>query len=500
MMKKIYFVAVLFLLGSCTDFLQENVRGVISPNNFYNSDQEAIQAANGLYLDFRTGNTYKGWQGISAWTLFGSDEMMPSRIFGGLAPIMDYNLTETNYGNAYGVWRDLYSAVGDANSVLVNVDGNAKISKATQNLVVGEALFLRALAYYHLTALWGDVPYFLEDLPLDEVAVMGRSDMTKIRSQMVEDLIKSEALLPSANQGPNIGRATKWSAKFLRTRFYLWQKNWAGALAASQDIINNSPHKLMPTYSAVFDLKNQFNSEAIFGFDFTKDAPNNTQDITDSFNPRLRDEPKVAKLRNEFAAKLSARNEEFNGYGLNVPLNDLIDKFPKNDLRRPYTLLNNYLGYDLTFTYLTKRTNFDFVNSPRGNHGESWITMRLAQVYLMAAEAANEVGKTPEALNYLNKIRERAYSPANPVTTTNQAELRKAIQDEYKWELAGESERRYDLIRWGILVETVKKANYGIFKGNENIKPYMVKLPIPQQEIDLNPNLLESDPTNNGYR
>ncbi|PWJ57602.1 putative outer membrane starch-binding protein [Dyadobacter jejuensis] len=499
-MKKIYLVLVIFFLGSCSSFLEENVRGVISPSNFYNSDQEAIQAANGLYLDFRTGNLYKGWQGITSWTFFGSDEMMSSRIFGGLAPILDYNLTETNYGNAYGLWRDLYSAVGDANSVLVNVEDNEKISAATRDLVIGEALFLRALAYYHLTALWGDVPYFLEDLPLDEVAVLGRSDMVQIRQQMVQDLIQSESLLPSTNTGANVGRATKWSAKFLRTRFYLWQKDWAGALEASQDIINNSPHQLMPTYGEVFNLNNQFNAEAIFGFDYTKDAPNNTQDITDSFNPRLRDEPKNAALRNEFSAKLAAIGEEFNGYGLNVPLNDLIDKFPKDDLRRPYTLLQSYLGYDLNFTYLTKRTNFDFVNSPRGNHGEAWITMRLAQVYLMAAEAANELGKTTESLAYLNRIRERAYSPAQPVTTTDQSALRKAIQDEYKWELAGESERRYDLIRWGILVETVQNANYGIFKGNENIQPHMVKLPIPQQEIDLNPALLESDPTNNGYR
>ncbi|UBM59140.1 RagB/SusD family nutrient uptake outer membrane protein [Marinilongibacter aquaticus] len=499
-MKYIYLITSLFFLSSCSNFLEENVRGIISPNNFYNSDQEAIQAANGLYLDFRTGNLYKGWQGITAWTLFGSDEMMPSRIFGGLAPIMDYNLTETNYGNAYNLWRDLYSAIGDANSVLVNVDGNDKISPATQDLVIGEALFLRALAYYHLTALWGDVPYFLEDIPLDEVAVLGRSDMTEIRNQMVQDLIKAEGLLPNANEGDKIGRATKWSAKFLRTRFYLWQEDWDKALETSADIINNSPHKLMSTYGEVFDLNNQFNDEAIFGFDYTKDVPNNTQDITDSFNPRLRDEPRDASLRNEFAGKMLAIGEEFNGYGLNVPLNDLIDKFPENDLRRPYTLMDSYLGYDLNFTYLKKRTNFNFVDSPRGNHGEAWITMRLAQVYLMAAEAANELGRTSESLDYINRIRERAYSPAQPIATSSQTELRKAIQDECKWELAGESERRYDLIRWGILVETVQNANYGIFKGNENIEPNMVKLPIPQQEIDLNPALLDADPSNNGYR
>ncbi|WP_373515969.1 RagB/SusD family nutrient uptake outer membrane protein, partial [Persicitalea sp.] len=133
-------------------------------------------------------------------------------------------------------------------------------------------------------------------------------------------------------------------------------------------------------------------------------------------------------------------------------------------------------------------------------HGEWWITMRLAQVYLMAAEAANELGNTADAYQYVNRIRERAYSPAKPLSGLTQTTLRKAIQDEYKWELAGESERRYDLIRWGILVETIKNTDFGIHEGSKNIQPHMVKLPIPAEEIVLNPKLLESDPTNNGYR
>jgi hypothetical protein len=499
-MRKIAILLTVVFLSSCSGFLEENVRGIISPNNFYNSDQEAIQAANGIYQDMRAGNLYGGWQGLTAFTVFGSDESMPSRIFGGLGAIMDYNLTETNYGNAYSIWRDLYGTIGDANSVIVNVDGNENLSAQTQDKVIGEALFLRALAYYHLTALWGDVPFFTEDLPLDEVAVLGRTNKDEIRTAMIADLKRAEGLLPSANQGSDLGRATKWAAKFLRTRFHLWEQDWASALSSSKDIIDNSPHALMSTYGDVFEIGNQFNKEAIFGFDFTKDVPGNAQAITDSFNPRLRDEPKKSALRNEFAAKLNNLGEEFNGYGLAVPLTDLITKYPAEDPRRPFNLMNQYLGYDLTFTYYQKRTNFDFINSPRGNHGEWWITMRLAQVYLMAAEAANEMGNTGEALTYANEIRRRAYGVDAPLTATGQSGIRTAIQNELKWELAGESERRYDLIRWGTLVETVRNSNYGIFKGPGNIKNYMVKLPIPQEEIDLNPVLLESDQTNNGYR
>ena len=78
--------------------------------------------------------------------------------------------------------------------------------------------------------------------------------------------------------------------------------------------------------------------------------------------------------------------------------------------------------------------------------------------------------------------------------------FRQAIYDERKWELAGESHRRLDLVRWGILVDVVKNAKFKVYTPAINVKPFHVLLPIPPQELLLNPNLLKSDPTNNGYR
>jgi hypothetical protein len=494
-MKKLIILFLVIGLTSCDDFLKENVRGIISPNNFYNSDPEAIQAANGLYVTYRE-NVYRNWQGISAWQYFGTDEIMPSRIFGGLAAIMDYNLTETNYGNAYGMWQDLYRVVGDANSVILNLQDNVKISEAVKNRSLGEAYFLRALAYHNLTSIWGDVPFYTEDLTLAEVGELGRMDKSQIRTAMIADLKTAEGLLPSSYTGSNIGRASKWAAKFLRTRLHLWLQEWPAALDASKDIIDNSPHRLLPTYGEIFDVNNQFNEEAIFGWDHLTGVQG--QAITDSFNPRLRDEPKNSSQRGEFAGVLSSRGEEFNGFGLAVPLNDAVEKHP-DDLRKSWNMMDTYLGYDLTYTYLRKRTNFDFVQSPRGNHGEWWITMRMGQVYLMAAEAANEIGD-PSAYNYINTIRDRAYEEDANLAGLSQVEFRRAVQDELKWELLGETERKYDLVRWGIFYETVKNANYGRFSGPNNIQPHMQYAPIPAEEIVLNPALLDSDPTNNGYR
>ncbi|CAN5773274.1 RagB/SusD family nutrient uptake outer membrane protein [soil metagenome] len=502
--KKIYslFVVCFLSFSGCDDFLKEEVRGIINPSNFYTSDAEAILAVNGIYSNLRQNGFHGNWQGIHTFTQIGADELESSRVFGGNEQIQAYTLTESNYSNARELWQRAYRLIGDANSVITNVKDNPKISRSVQTQVIGEALFLRSFAYYHLTNLWGDVPYYDEELPIAEVAALGRKNVTEIRNNLIRDLkrIEDENLLPSTYTGADLGRPTIWAAKMLMAKIYLWQKQWESARNKSLEIINGSPHRLLGKYEDVFDIDNPFNDEVIWAIDFMKDVPGNAQDRTDAFNPRLRDEPKVSSQRNALSAQLSTRNEEFNGYGLTVPILSFIKEFPADDLRRPHNIMTHYLGFELNYQYMPKFMSLNFVNSPRGNHGEATLVFRLADVYLMAAEAENELNGPGNAYQYINAVRARAYEPDKPYTGLSKEALRKAIQDERRWELAAEGHRRYDLIRWGILVETVKNAQYRVYKPGQNIKPIHVKLPIPQEELILNPALLESDPTNNGYR
>ena len=500
-MKKLIILLLSIGLSGCDEFLEEDVRGIISPDNFYNSDVEAIQAVNGLYDGFQSNNLYGQWQGINNFTYFGADIIAPNRVFGGNSAITDYTLTETNYANAYAVWRELFRVVGDANSVIGNVQGNENLSDEIRNRVIGESLFMRAFAYYHLTVLWGDVPFYTDNLTLAEVAVLPRANLTTIRDAMIGDLerIESENLLPSSYSDPSdLGRVTLWVTKTLRAKYLLWEQDWAGARDACMDIINNSPHRLMDTYDEVFDVNNMYNDEVIWGIDFLKDIESSTR--TDSFNPRLRDEPKDSGQRGALRKALADRGEEFNGFGLAVPLPSLYENFPTDDLRKPLSCINEYLGFELKFYYMPKLWNLDFANSPRQNHGELRVIYRLADVYLMAAEAENELNGPANAYQYINRVRERAYEPDQPLTGLSQGDFRTALINERKWELAAEDDRRYDLIRWGILVETVQNSIYPHHDADVNIRPLHLLLPIPAEEIDLNPALLESDPSNNGYR
>ena len=120
----------------------------------------------------------------------------------------------------------------------------------------------------------------------------------------------------------------------------------------------------------------------------------------------------------------------------------------------------------------------------------------------MAAEAQNELGGPGEAYLYINKVRERAFEPDNPLSGLNQTSFREALQEERFFELMGEHQRKRDLIRWGLLAERIQ--NTTVFKQHNarkvNYAPRHHLLPIPLEEIQNNPNLLNTDPTNNGYR
>ncbi len=496
------FVSSLIMVG-CDKFLEEDPRALVSPSNFFNTSSEFELAIVGLYKIYK-GNSLHGKIGLDRYYENGADIIGPNRVFGQVEPTQSYSLSESNIsavGQGAGApltWQNLYAIILNANTILEQLDLNEDISDQEMSVFSAEALFLRSYAYYHLTNLWGDVPYYRENLPIAEIQSLPRTNKTTIRNEILVDLQQAQDFLPSAYGDGKLGRASKWTAATVMVKIYLIQKKWQEARDKALEIINESPHDLLDDYAAVFDLNNEYNQEIIWEIDFVKDTDSN--DWVDHFTPRIRDEPKDADKRGELSAALGERNEGFTGYGLAIPLPDYVNKFPLDDLRRPVNIATEYLGFELNFPYMPKNFNLDQVNSPRGNHADNKIIFRLADVYLMVAEAENELNGPAGAYQYINKVRERAYEPDQPLTSLSQEEFRQAIYDERKWELGGENHRRMDLIRWGILLDVVRNTEYRIYNPAANIQPHHILLPIPPEEFLLNPALLESDPTNNGYR
>nr|WP_299074479.1 RagB/SusD family nutrient uptake outer membrane protein [uncultured Allomuricauda sp.] len=512
--KFLMLLSGLALLGSCDEFLEEDLRDQITPDAFFTNDLEAELAVNGVYRLYHDNNLYRQ-RGLDNYYTSMADIQAASRNVNGA--IHNY-LVQEQTADGNGTWIQLYRVINNTTEFIANLEGNENIGQDAADQAIGELLFLRALAYYHLTNLWGDVPFYTEPLPVLERSVLGRHPKAEIRSAMKADLATAFNLLPSSYSGSDLGRATKWAAATLKAKYHLFDEEWALAKAECDIVIDGGAHRLLDDYAAVFDQSdpaNQYNDEHIFVIDFEADlgGPLNTT-RTDDYNPRIRDEP--ANRNNDtivdgvsgskvqiFQGLLRDINEDMTGFGWSVPLPEfaLRENWQDGDLRYDATIVTEYLGWKLSFPYFRKNWNLDQENSLRSNHPENYIVFRLADVYLMAAEAENELNGPGGAYNYVNAVRARAFEPDQPWSGMSQTEFREAMYEERKFELSAEGHRRMDLIRWGILLDRVQSVQHRAWNNPAaNIQPYHVLLPIPFNQIELNPALLESDQTNNGYR
>lgn len=517
--KNIFIYALLiFSCFSCEKFLEEEPRDIIAPETFFASEADARQAVGGIYAIWKNNSLY-GQVGLDNFYDNGVDIIEPNRVIGFVEPIGNYTINESvadrseQKMSVSDTWKDLYKVVLNANIIIDRVDGNEAILPDVQTEVIAETRFLRGLAYWHITSLWGDAPYYTENIGIDEIKILGRTDEETIIDGALADLQFAEDNLPSIIPDNERGRASKWAAAIVMAKIYMKRQNWQAGLSKCLEIIDQSPHNLLPNYADVFNPSNEYNAEIIWSLDFAKDIRGQFEEGVPSiagngnwrpsmYNPRLRDEPANTDERDALSAALTARGEAFNGTGLQIASKDFEESFPTNDLRRPLNVMDNYLGFDLAFPYMPKNMNLNLETSPRFNHSDNRIVFRLADVYLMAAECENELNGPGNAYQYIHAVRERAYTTQAEweLVGLTQQQFRETIYDERKWELAGEANRKYDLVRWGIFLDVVQNLEYRFWQPNENVRPWHVLLPIPLQELQINPNLLESDPTNNGYR
>ncbi|PWH84452.1 RagB/SusD family nutrient uptake outer membrane protein [Algibacter marinivivus] len=523
--NKLFFYISLIMVTcfSCDSFLEEDPRDIISPENFFANDSDARQSITGLYALIKNNSIY-GQAGLDNWYDNGVDIIEPNRRHPIFEVMGNYTLSEVTADasnqkmSVTDTWLNLYKVILNANVIVDRVTGNGAISDEVQTDVIAQARFMRALAYWHITNLWGDAPFYTEVLTLEEVSSLGRTDKDIILASVLDDLEFAQNNLPSVYPDEDRGRATKWAAAIIEAKILMKAENWQAGLDKCLEIINQSTHSILPVYADVFNPANEYNNEIIWSLDFAKDITGQFEPAFPGrsfagnnywrpslFNPRIRDEPAPGEDQDALRAALAANGQEFNGTGLQIASKDFAEKFPMNDLRRPLNVMDSYEGIQLNHTYMPKFMSLNFETSPRFNHGDNRLVFRLADVALMAAECENERpgGNPNTAFEYIREIRERAFATvgeAEAILGLSQQAFREAIYDERKWELAAEATRRYDLVRWGIYLDVVRNAEFKTYTPNLNIQDRHVLLPIPLNEILLNPNLLESDPTNNGYR
>ena len=464
-------ILVLFQLSGCEAILDKEPIAILDAGSFFQTENDAVQSINAAYnpLLFNNANNNFLWAFAEVTgdaAIPGGDGSRP-----GIVEMETFSYTpRTEELNSY--WKLQFKGITQCNLVLDNIV-KVNMPEGSKNQIIGEALFLRSYYYFLLTQVFGDVPLYLKVTPPDQLKIK-KSSKADIYKQISSDCDKAANLLPLSHNGSNTGRATKGAALALAAKVSLYVNDYNKVLEYTSKI------KALNTYKLVKDYRENF----------MKLSQNNTESVWEIQHTNL--ELGVGNFINQWWASI-----KFLGYGFAEVTPLYVSVFEPNDPRLKFTVaMNNdpYFGliYKNSFsstTYSPRKflqPNSELTQKADGDI--NYPAIRYAEVLLWEAEALIELGRMQEALAPLETVRARARAqtavpgtlPA--ITSTNQVTLRQAVRRERQTELGFELHRFFDLVRWGIAVESLP----GFQKGKHEV------FPIPQTEIDLNPSLLQN--------
>ncbi len=491
-------VISVFIIGiaGCKKTLDQPILGFYSPDNFFTTDANAQFAVNAAYspLMFSSGTDNPLWVvGDVA-----SDDAIKGGNTGDQADfeaINQFNILPTNSA-VEAIWGRYYDGVFKCNVVLDGLTNNTIVSDDVRKSSIAQAKFLRAYYYFILTTTYGNIPLHLKvETPAELQSPAIAQD--SIYAQIEKDCNEAIPDLQDPSSSVPLGVVTKGSAYALLSKVYLFDANLANhyqlAAQAAKSVESFGYYSLTNLYSDNFNADTKNNTEAVFTVNHLSGGQQN--DLNQFFTPR-----------------------DWGGWGFFYPTANLANSFEKattgeEDPRLDYTVgregVPYYdLGWDPSWTttgYLCKKWIQPLSVIPQNNRGQgnlNYEVIRYSEVLLILAEALNESGQSADALIPLNQVRKRAresylYDTSLPgygtipdgllpdITTVDQSQLRDAIRQERRSELALEFHRFYDIIRYG---ETYANSVLKTVSPNFNYSKNKW-FPIPQSERDTNKKL-----------
>ena len=415
--------------------------------------------------------------------LAASDDAIPFLTGAADRPLLwRYNITPTNtfilnYASAY-------TGINRSNIVIGRLPGIA-MDESLKKRYTAEAKFLRALHYFNLVRLYGDVPLVTTETASLEGLAVARDPVAKVYEQIVADLQEAENVLPKTYAVSESGRATQGAAKGILARVYLTRAGttagspfWAQAAAKAKEVTDLGVYDLYANYADAFAVTARGGKENVFEIQNLTDVKGHT--IGRGYGTR------------------SAPIFPGTGSGIARPSPGLFNAYTDKDTRKAVTFMTSYVYNGVTTNLSisdpdpTKAVAFIKLwdKAAKTLEGTSIPILRYSDVLLMVAEATNEAnnGPTAEAYAALNRVRTRAGLTA--LSGLSYQQFKEAVWLERRLELTFENIRRYDLVRTGRLLDAVKAENS--FARNPTIQPFHVLLPIPQTDLDANPSLKQN--------
>ncbi|MDO6432825.1 RagB/SusD family nutrient uptake outer membrane protein [Flavitalea sp. BT771] len=512
--KIIYMMAGLMLMATgCDKKLNRLNPNAQTTDVFWKTREQAYAGCTAIYNALTVDGTYmRSFPGLTDSR--GDD-------FTGDSPWLDLVLTgefiiPTTSAPVFWIWRDFYLVVNRANQVIkyVGAYDESVLSKTEKNRILGQAYFLRGLAFYNLATTFKVIPIMTEPFTNPSEFFTATASEDDIWSQIYSDLQAAEANLPISydnvdglDKGEK-GRATKGAAAGLLGKAYLYRKDYAKAGTQFEKFFAGGPlnnvYSLMPDYRDNFKDVNENNSESLFEVQFTEGKGTDINwccDPTSSW-----------KQVQAISVTYGMEGAGFSDY---LPTRWIYDEYKlektvdgKDDPRLLVTIAsyepadNSVLAYGRawwnpqTSIYPRKYTNDGVGNGKTvevaAESGINYRVLRYADILLMYAEVLNETNKTDQAYSYIQQVRARANLPdlATAKPNMTQAQMRDQLAHERALEFAIEGQRINDLIRWGWFYDPVKLAELKAHDPDFNTwTPGNEYLPIPQQELDANKNL-----------
>ncbi len=480
-MKNIYIVfLILFMLFGCED-LDRFPLSTLSEATFWQTADDATSGVNGVYNVLADNLMYRDFfiqtDGVS-------NNMLSAYSFDGFLEISENRAWDASSPVPRDFWAKAYEGIVRANQVLTQVP-DIEMDTELQSRLLGEARFLRALFYFHLSNLWGDVPLILELQTVGEEALVPRDPRSSVISAVFSDLEFAINNLPDSYASVDLGRVTKGAALALKSRVHLYEKEWADVINAV-NAVTQLGYDLVPMeeWPDQFLPEGENNEmESIFEVQFTGNTGSGTGS---NFNG-------------------NAGIPTITGGGL-YPTQNLVEAYEEGDPRKSWTILlpgEEFAG--VVFSPDGQDSNFGQTGFARkkgvipqanigGEGDQNAVVIRYAEMLLNLAEAENELNGPAGAYDPINKIRNRVGLEDLPEGMSKD-EMRAAIKQERRVELAFEGLYYFDLLRWGPADMQAAMESVVNVPGHARFyDPRVMLWPVPQTEIDVNPNLLPQNP------
>lgn len=500
-MKKRYFhlsiwIFTAIMLPACSDFLDEEAKGSQVDKNYYVSESDAVAATDAIYSYLISdADAYNLWSSHFGGLFFNDYWELPELMSDNAVTKQsspDYQSIDKFQVDAYSIriaclWRDFYTTINVCNTVIAKVPGIRFADEIKKNQLIAEAKFFRALCYFDLVRFFGDVP--LHTLPTESVseAQVPRTAADRIYPFILEDLGFAENNLRYGDR-LGYGRPYALSASALLARVYLTLGQKMQDMAYLQKAVEKAdaviPVFPMGTYEDLFKLENRFKGERIWEV---------------NFNGALSQGWKGNQFLVRLLPKMDAgKGGPNNAQGWVAATDNLYNAFEPNDERRDVTLFKSFTYTDgsvETFDAPYFCKYWDRIAEPKGNESNAtYPFIRTAEMYLIKAEALNEINNGPNraAKDALNAVRHRAGLGDTPASSY--ADFKKAVLAERRVEFAMEGHRWHDLVRMCSLDEMkqlVGAAKTGVVPRDAN---YL--FPIPNNDIIMSNGRLTQ---NDGY-